>query len=220
MLKNYLIFIVLLVFSGCTTIPYDDHVYTYDSPEPERIGVYHKVHKGETIWRIAKAYQIPMNDIINANNIPNVAKIEKNQLIFIPGATEIKTIYLDKSEDKHDFIWPIKGKVTNFFHSHKDGQLNKGIDISCREGDEVRAARTGRVVFADTLPGYGNMIILDHGDGFMTVYANNALMEVKLGDMVVKNQVIGKIGGQKQLAFLHFQVRKNAIEDNPLYYLP
>ena len=63
-----------------------------DQPGTTQRGIYHKVQKGETFWRIAKAYQVDIDDIVRSNNIPNVARIEENQLIFIPRAERVVPI--------------------------------------------------------------------------------------------------------------------------------
>ncbi len=187
---------------------------------PERLGVYHKVKRGETIWRIAKAYEVSINDIIDTNNIPNAAQIDENQLVFIPGVYAEKSIILDTGETEKEFIWPVKGKVIKFFQVKNGSQINKGIDIKTRAGEGVKASRTGRIVFADYLSGYGNTVILDHLDGYFTVYSNNARILVNLGDVVLKGKEIAQIGRRNDLAALHFEIRRNSIEDNPLYYLP
>ena len=71
------------------------------------------------------------------------------------------------------------------------------------------------------IPGdYGNTVILDHLDGYFTVYSNNARILVNLGDVVLKGKEIAQIGRRNDLAALHFEIRRNSIEDNPLYYLP
>jgi len=125
-----------------------------------------------------------------------------------------------KKYSKNDFIWPIKGKVIRYFHERYGNVVNKGIGIKARVGDEVKAARTGRVVFADYLSGYGYTVILDHSDGFHSVYANNSKLFVKLGELVLKNTALARVGYNRNLAYVHFQIRKKSIEDNPLYYLP
>ncbi len=210
-----------MLISGCSTFEVaPEYVYT-ELPEPDKNGVYHKVNVGETIWRIAKTYDVAIDDIIKANNIPNVAKVEKDQLLFIPGAYSQKKIILDTGDNKNEFVWPVKGKVIHYFHQRYGNQINKGIDIQAKDGAPVLAARTGRVVLADYLGGYGHTVILDHLDGFYSVYAHNAKLSVRLDELVLKNKEIALVGkNENQLAYLHFEVRKNSIEDNPLYYLP
>lgn len=214
----FLLFIFL--FSGCATLEPDLEYVLTEFPEPERSGIYHKVKPHETLWRIAKTYNVSIDDIIKTNNIPNAAQVEKEQLVFIPGAYTVKEIIIDTDENKNDFIWPVKGKVIHYFKQRYGQQINKGIDIQTTEGQTVVASRTGRVVLADYLMGYGYTIILDHSDGFLSVYAQNAKILVKLGDLVFKHNEISHVAKNGQLAYLHFEIRKNTIEDNPLYYLP
>ena len=213
---------LLAIFSGCVPVKprISEGKVTKGLVEPERKGVYHKVARGETVWRIAKVYNVPISEIVAANNIPNMAQVEVNQLLFIPGAEQVQTITIETQETANDFIWPVEGKVTHYFHQSDGTRLNQGIDIQAKEGDDVKASRSGRVVFADYLSGYGDTVILDHLDGYFSVYGHNAKILVQLGEIVVKNHTIAHVGRSNNLAFLHFQIRKNAMEDNPLYYLP
>ena len=98
--------------------------------------------------------------------------------------------------------------------------INKGIDIQANGSDTVCAARAGRVVFADHLNGYGLTAIIDHSDGYYTVYSQNEKLNVKLNDIIPQGQPIAQLGKNGELASLHFEIRKNATADNPLYYLP
>jgi murein DD-endopeptidase MepM/ murein hydrolase activator NlpD len=214
---------MLVLASGCVSLETQEEIPVRGvvSVRPaERKGVYHKVKAGETLWRIAKSYNVPIKNIIRSNNIPKAAKIEKNQLVFIPGARTTVEIFQDVDKAENEFIWPVKGKVIGYYHQRQDGRINKGIDIRVQEGDMVKAARTGRVVFADYLSGYGYTIILDHLDGLYSVYAKNSKLLVKLGDLALRNRDIAQVGRDNNLAYLHFQIRKKSIEDNPLYYLP
>lgn len=212
---------VLLVMSaGCVTLETQEEASVRVTRKIRRKGVYHKVRTGETLWRIAKTYNVPIQDITRINNIPKTAKIETNQLVFIPGADTVLEIALDTEKAQNEFIWPVKGKVTHYFHQSHEGRINKGINIRVDEGDMVKAARTGRVVFADYLSGYGYTVILDHLDGLYSVYANNSKLLVKLGELVLRNRNIAQVGLKQDLAYLHFQIRKKSKEDNPLYYLP
>lgn len=213
----------LVALSGCVSTqplaPSPTLVLPPANIKPE--GIYHKVQKRETIWRIAKAYDVTIADIVRYNNIPNIGKIEVNQLVFIPEATELKSIYIDDEETKDDFVWPLRGKVIRFFRQRlKDGAVSPGIDIRAQRGETVRAARSGKVVLADYVPGQAYTIVIDHQDGFYSVYSKNARMMVKLGDYVFKHDPIARVGEHDRLAYLHFQIRKKDKGDNPLYYLP
>ena len=217
---------VVFALTGCATVHKppapSGAVPPSESMKPvEKKGIQHKVHKGETLWRIAKTYQVSVEDIIRSNGIPNAASIEENQLILIPGATAVRDVVVLSSTDKDaDYMWPVKGKVIAYFQDRKGAAVNAGIDIKAVEGEVVKAARSGRVVFADHLAGYGQALILDHGDGFFTVYAHNARLMVQLGDHVLRGEKIAQVAREGNLAYLHFEVRKGDRSSNPLHYLP
>ena|SRR3989338_236146 len=207
----------LLWIAGCATVP--------PAPPPTALipqgkGVPHKVHAGETIWRIARTYNVAIDDIIKANNLPNAAHIKKDQLIFIPGADSVKPILLTPGPKDEEFRWPIKGKVISYFGERKGLRVNRGIDIQAREGDCLCASRSGKVVFADYLNGYAYTLILDHADGFYSVYAQNSKLMVKLDDVIAQGAPIALVGKKSDPACLHFEIRKRSKADNPLYYLP
>ena len=209
--------ICAFLFAGCATV---EELPIQKSSVPPQ-GIYHKVRPGETLWRIAKMYDANVDDIVAANNIPNVAHIEKNQLIFIPGAkTKKETPVEHVSAESLDFDWPLKGEIISYFGEQKDSWINNGINIKSDSGEKVTAARDGRVVFADHLSGYGETVILDHQDNFFSVYSQNATLLVKLDDFVVKGAPIAEVGKTNGAPYLHFEIRKNATTTNPLYYLP
>ena len=211
---------ICLFLSGCMTMEVREEGRVSGSLKPERKGVYHKVKKGETIWRIAKAYDVDVEEIIRANNIPDVAQVEENQLIFIPGAMAVKEVMPASLETESDFIWPIDGQVIRYFDIQNKSRPFEGIDIRANEGAAVKAARSGRVVLADYLTGYGYAVIVDHEDGFHSVYAHNADVNVKAGDHVKRGTPLAHVGSAGGAAYLHFQIRKNTVEKNPLHYLP
>ena len=194
-------------------------------------GVYHKVAKGQTLYRIAKAYGVTVEDIIKSNNIPNAAAIEVDQLVLVPGAKEVKDISAVRTpdENKEEFAWPLKGKVIRYFNGstspttgdRRGGDVvSRGVDIEANEGDAVKASREGRVVMSDYMAGYGQTIMVDHGDGFISVYAQNRKLLAKNGDHVYKGDPIAEVGRQGRKSYLHFEVRKGSEATNPLYYLP
>ncbi len=195
-------------------------------PMPEetslkRDGVFHKVLPGETIFSIAQAYGISLEDIVQNNNIPNAAFIEENQLIFIPGATAptLAAVKEPVNSGGNNFGWPIKGEILSFFKESSGNVVTKGIDIKCLPSSEIKASRAGRVVFADYLSGYDLTVIIDHLDGFHTVYSNSAELFVKTGEKVSKNEKIARMSMDNNFSHLHFEVRKGNNAQNPLYYL-
>ncbi len=115
--------------------------------------------------------------------------------------------------------WPVKGKVRNLYGKRRKLASLKwnGVLIRSAEGREVRAVSHGRVAYADWLRGYGMLIIIDHGDGYMTLYGYNQALYKETGDWVEEGEVIaavGRSGGQQQSA-LYFEVRVNGKPRNP-----
>lgn len=178
------------------------------------VGIYHTVRKGETVWRIAQTYGVEPEELIRINQLADNAQIEKDQLLFIPGVTETRTVIVDAGTDKRDFIWPADGKVIRFF-----GREHKGIDMSLPGSSKVRASREGRVVFADYLTGYGYMVIVDHADGYHTVYAGGRKLLTALNVYVFRGQELLDLSNDGRNIF-YFQIRKNSVEYNPLHFLP
>lgn len=211
-----LICLATLNFFGCATQP-------YVLKPPERIrtgGIYHKVMPGETLWRISKLYNVDLDEIVSVNKLPNAAKIERGQMIFIPGAVSEMRIELAKaSPTDTNFAWPIDGKVITYFGERFNDRLSKGLNIQFRDKKDVLASRSGRVSFADFLKGYGKTVIIEHPDGLSTVYAYNSQIFVKPKDSVNQGMVIGRCDTQDS-SYLHFEVRRGSRPQNPLHYLP
>lgn len=211
-----IITLYLLTFSGCATAPYVTPTITQNIP-----GTYHRVERGQTLWRISKLYNIDLDEIVNINHVSDATNIEVGQLVFIPyrNKTQYSTY---KTSVQDDFIWPLKGKVIASFGQTSNNMINKGINIQPYKTQDVLAAGSGKVVFySDNFGGFGKTIIIDHGNGFSTVYARNSQVFVKAGDFVQRGGLIAKVGsaGRDKNAYLHFQIRKGYIPQNPYFYL-
>jgi murein DD-endopeptidase MepM/ murein hydrolase activator NlpD len=100
--------------------------------------------------------------------------------------------------------------------------MHEGVDIAAPAGTPVRAAAAGQVIFVGRMRGYGNLVIVQHQDHFVSVYAHDSANLVREGQIVRQGQVIGRVGrsGRTTGANLHFEVRYNNIARNPLLYLP
>ncbi|MBF0532457.1 MAG: peptidoglycan DD-metalloendopeptidase family protein [Candidatus Omnitrophica bacterium] len=223
MKPKYLFFVfALATLTGCATLETGGKTGGAGTKLPAAVkGVYHQVKRDETLWRIAKTYNVSIADIVAFNKISDTTNLEKNQMIFIPGADRVLDTAFNAADRSLDFIWPVKGKVIRSFHAHlEQGMLNNGIQIAAPEGTPVVASRTGKVVFVDYLNGYGGTVILDHHDGYFTVYARNADIFPKLEDTVVQGQPIGRVGRAHGTTALLFEVRRQNIADNPIFYLP
>lgn len=209
MFKYKLLILYILFLSGCATVPQLKPPIT-----PQIPGIYHRVERGQTLWRISKIYNVDLEEIVSINRISDAASIEVGQLIFIPRRNKPQySPYKSPSQD--DFTWPVKGRVITSFGQTYNNMINKGINIQPQKIRDVLAAASGRVVFyTDNFEGFGKTIIIDHNNGFMTVYAKNSEVFVKAGDFVQKGTPVAKVNN-----YLHFQIRKGHIPQNPYFYL-
>ncbi|MFN8178502.1 MAG: peptidoglycan DD-metalloendopeptidase family protein [bacterium] len=127
---------------------------------------------------------------------------------------------------KGKLLWPVKGKVSRWFGVQKDPRFgtstfNGGIDIEADKESDVVAVHSGRADYVDWLPGYGQCIILSHGDGYYTLYAHTSKVLVNVGDAVEAGEVIAAVGDTGSLLgdVLHFEIRKDAQPINPAPWL-
>lgn len=206
----------LIFFSGCASVG-------YVKPPTPAAGIYHKVARGETLWRISKCYGIDMERIAKANRLPDKRKIYEGQLLFIPGISKQPRLQNPNLLEGEGFAWPVKGDVVSCYGSMEDGIKNKGIDIAAQGNADVVASRSGIISYCDeNMKGFGKTIIIDHGDGFSTVYAHNSQLLVTVGQKVAKQSLVAKAGstGRTKNTILHFEIRKDKEPQNPFYYLP
>lgn len=120
------------------------------------------------------------------------------------------------------FVWPAQGKVLNKFG--KQGQkVFKGIEIDLKKGSVVTAAASGKVIYSGNgIPGYGNLVIIEHSDNFFSIYGYNQKNLVKMDDFVGQGEKIALSGEPPngQSARLHFEIRRGKAAVNPILYLP
>jgi murein DD-endopeptidase MepM/ murein hydrolase activator NlpD len=118
------------------------------------------------------------------------------------------------------FIWPCDGAVTSGF-GMRWGRMHEGIDIGCAYGAANHAAAAGTVIYAGWMSGYGNLVVLDHGNGLSTAYAHASSLAVSVGQSVVQGQTVSYVGstGHSTGPHLHFEVRVNGVAVDPLGYL-
>lgn len=125
---------------------------------------------------------------------------------------------------KGKLVWPSSGQVSRSFGSSQEiGPLKyDGMIITNQAGSPVVAAHHGRVVFADWLRGYGLLLIIDHGDGYMTLYGRNRALYKELGDWVQVGEVIGQVGStgvNDNESALYFALRYKGKPSNPRPWL-
>jgi murein DD-endopeptidase MepM/ murein hydrolase activator NlpD len=117
-------------------------------------------------------------------------------------------------------IWPCDGVVTSGF-GVRWGRMHEGIDIGCAYGAPNRAAAAGTVIYAGLLGGYGNLVVIDHGNGLSTAYAHASSILVSVGQRVSQGETVSLVGstGHSTGPHLHFEVRINGVAVDPLLYL-
>ena len=123
------------------------------------------------------------------------------------------------AELRGQLTWPTQGKVQALFGTQREGGRLKwnGVLIEAQEGRDIRAVSAGRVAYADWLRGYGLLLILDHGDGYMSLYGHNQAIYKETGEWVEAGEPVasvGRSGGQHESA-LYFEIRHNGKPVNP-----
>lgn len=120
--------------------------------------------------------------------------------------------------------YPVSGKVVARYGQKRNDRSSlgtwKGMIFSVKEESSVKAVRAGKVVFSDYLRGYGNMIIVDHGKGYFTVYGNNSSLEKDIGDYVQAGETISRVGSKENdLTILYFELRYKGKPIDPAKWL-
>jgi len=186
--------------------------------------IYHKVNPGDVLSVLAKKYGVDVTTIKLANNL-------KKDTIYI-GQTLIIPYLKGNSNQpfklaKGAFIWPVIGRISSGYgyrvHPIRgERHFHGGLDIAVPLGTEIRAAASGTVIKSGYLAGFGNTIVIDHGNGIETLYGHNSSLLVRVGMRVNLGQVIAKAGstGSSTGSHLDFRIYKNSETVNPLNYLP
>ena len=194
-----------------------------------RDGILHLVKPGQTLTDISITYSVPVEKIVAANDITDPSKIYAGEELIIPGASPSlwKTVIKLSKGVKSRFIWPALGKITSGFgwriHPiYKVRHFHNGIDIDIPEGTIVHAAAPGKVYFVGTEEGYGNVVILQHSDGYYTLYGHLSKPLVYTGQFVEAGQAIAESGntGVSSGPHLHFEIRNGEFPVDPARYLP
>jgi len=117
--------------------------------------------------------------------------------------------------------WPVQGAVTASFGRRGKSDHHEGIDIDGDTGDPIRAAASGIVAFAGNHGDYGRTVVIDHGEGWRTIYAHASTLKVEEGDPVRVGDTIAEVGrsGNARGTHLHFEVRREGRAVNPIPYL-
>ena len=194
-------------------------------------GVIHQVRRGETVYSIAKKYQTNPQGIVDFpfNTFANdeTFALEINQTLMVPDGIMPKKkpiapkapFVADVSQGvgKAGFIWPTTGKI-----SQRYSWYHPAVDIANKNAPAITAAAAGKVISVIRGRwGYGNYLVIDHGEGYKTLYAHLSSISVSAGQNVSQGQGIGKMGstGRSIGIHLHFEIIKNGAKLNPLTLL-
>lgn len=202
-------------------------------------GVMHRVQKGETVYTISKRYGLGTDDAaaqpiisfpFNTFADDNTFALTTGQTIFVPGGVKPQAATLPVSVTRvttpdagsvsasGQFVWPASGYISQGFSWY-----HKAYDIASRGGGKILAADAGKIVVAGWVDnsGYGNRVMIDHGNGFVTLYGHMSVVRVSVGQSVNKGDVIGDMGstGRSTGVHLHFEIRQGGTILNPGSYL-
>ena len=198
---------------------------------PPVTGVVHKVIAGESIYSIAKKYKTTAQNIVNFpfNDFVDLEtfSLQAGQTLYVPDGV------IEEEQPKYgpqyyaqaqagvrgssNFIWPTSGQITQY-----PVWYHMALDIANSSAPSILTADTGTVVFSGCLNwGYGCHIIIDHGNGFQTLYGHMSYLGVSAGQVVSQGAVIGRMGstGRSSGTHLHFEIRASGILQNPLSFL-
>jgi len=193
-------------------------------------GVYHRVAAGETVESIAKKLSVQPAAILQnpLNVIPADFKLSAGQMLVVPGGEKpYVPRYVShytgpipaSSRGTGSFSWPLSG-YANITQGY--WLLHRALDIGGPMGTPIYASDSGYVVFAGwDNSGYGNLVILDHGNGYITYYAHLSKIMCAFGTSMAKGQQIGLMGdtGRTTGSHLHFEIRYQGVQRNPAGFL-
>jgi len=193
-------------------------------------GVYHTVVAGDTLDSIAQQYKAEVPAIIECeyNDLESPYNLTLGQKLIVPGGKKpynprVVHVYSGPvpegaAKGTGGFAWPTSGSITQGFKP-----MHQAIDIGAPTGTPIVAADSGYVVTAGWSEyGYGKYVVIDHGNGFQTLYAHLHTILVEVGQSVAKGERIGSVGetGRATGPHLHFEIRYNGVQRNPFGYLP
>jgi murein DD-endopeptidase MepM/ murein hydrolase activator NlpD len=140
-------------------------------------------------------------------------------LVQQPDQADYYPVHDRRADSSRNWLWPVQGKVVLGYNPALPGR--KGITISGKPRQAVRAAAAGRVVYAGSgLPHYGRLIILKHRNNLLSAYGHLGKILVKEGETIRSGQTIAELGVGKTNPVLHFEIRRNGKPVNPLNFLP
>lgn len=194
---------------------------------PEDNKITYTVGQGDTLWGLAKKFNTTVASLVSENGTAILETLMTEQEIVIPVQGPIEeTNRQETSPVMGGSIpeldsWPVMGTLSSGF-GKRWGRMHKGIDIAADTGEPIRAVQGGIVVFAGNRGTYGKTVIINHGDGFRSLYAHTSKLKVSSGERVEEGQVIALVGssGRSTGPHLHLELLYQGQPVNPEKYLP
>jgi murein DD-endopeptidase MepM/ murein hydrolase activator NlpD len=212
---------------------------------PESLpGAWYVVVPGDTLGSIATRHGVPVEDLAEVNGLSRGDVLAAGRVIFLlapqrgqppsrpratvaaaPAPLPAVAATTDKLPDEAALRWPlVQPRLSSAFGPRAGRpQPHEGIDLAAPLGTPILAAEAGQVVYAgNEVRGYGNMVVLQHAGGILTVYAHTSVMLVRTGDRIDGGQEIARVGqsGRATAPHLHFEVRRGQVPQDPLRFLP
>ena len=194
-------------------------------------GTLHHVDKGDTLTAVANRYNVETQKISDFNMLDGNGLLETGKRLVIPGSTTLTgTVEKDTAvvalasrggAQVPAFRWPLKGTITSFF-GMRSGGFHHGLDIAASQGTEVRSVAAGVVEAGGVRGGYGLTAIINHGNGWSSLYAHNSRLLVSEGQRISAGQPIALVGatGNATGPHLHLEIMHYQKKLDPLIYLP
>jgi len=178
----------------------------------------------ETLEQRAQAFNIDIDDLVTGSE-PAIAQNEEPKKATASPKKPLRTdvAVAEPNNFSGRFTWPLTGRIIGRFGPTGDGRRNDGINIAAENGEEVRAAADGVVAYAGSaIAVYGGLILIKHGDGWITAYGHVGQILVTRGQSVRQGDVIARAGatGAVNTPQLHFEIRDKRAPVDPLRYLP
>ena len=198
-------------------------------PNRIRIGqrlVVSSVPGAQSLPQVAAApTQTPAQVVASRSYTPPRPATTETQLVQQTAAIQQVAARNDEISEQTplQFRWPIRGRDLSEFGGTTNGVRNDGVNIAVPEGASVRAAEEGEIVYAgNELRGFGNLVLIQHRNGYVTAYAHNSRLDVQRGDRVSRGDVIARAGstGDVDTPQLHFEIRRGTTPVDPSPYLP
>lgn len=191
--------------------------------ESEIVKITHNVKSGEALSTIASKHNTDVATIREYNNISGDLIRAGDQLV-IPILRNSNTTQVSNS--RTIFNWPVDGRITSGYGNRRHpvsgrNDFHSGVDLAAPYGTAIRAAASGRVSFVGWMGGYGRVVIVDHGNGYETLYAHNSQILVSDGQRVNNGAAIARIGtsGVATGPHVHFEIHSNGNHQNPMNFL-